>query len=168
MARATSAMEERSADPILQGRGGSSGKSTGLIKVVVQPGQHRFKLKIWSSTLEVKQMMRDINPVPVSWMRLLHNNVELINSQRLIDLVPTHFQGADGAEFGVVFLLACIHLAHAHLLAQGATPLTAPPRRVPPNHEPNRSHAQRKMYPGAWSLTSARSRPCAGAKSKRL
>lgn len=34
-------------------------------------------------------MIRDVNPVPVSYMRLLHNNVELINSQRLIDLVPT-------------------------------------------------------------------------------
>lgn len=93
-------MEERSADPILQGRGSASGKSSGAIKVTVQPGSHRIKLRIWSSALEVKQQMREVNPVPVSWMRLLHNNVELLNSERLIDLVPTVKRGGRGSSDG--------------------------------------------------------------------
>ena len=84
-------MEERSADPVLQrrqhGHGASSGKRQ-MIKVTVQPGGHQIKLRIWSSTLEVKQQMGARLGGHVSWMRLLHNNVELLNSQLLIDLVP--------------------------------------------------------------------------------
>mmetsp|Transcript_26223 Transcript_26223/g.66558 ORF Transcript_26223/g.66558 Transcript_26223/m.66558 type:complete len:707 (+) Transcript_26223:65-2185(+) len=84
-------MEERSADPVLQrrqhGHGASSGKRQ-MIKVTVQPGGHQLKLRIWSSTLEVKQQMGARLGGHVSWMRLLHNNVELLNSQLLIDLVP--------------------------------------------------------------------------------
>ena len=76
-------MEERSANAVLQGRKG--GKSSGLIKVTVEPGRHRLKLRVWSSTLEVKQAVQSSNPVPVSWQRLFLNNVELLNSQRLID-----------------------------------------------------------------------------------
>ena len=41
-------MDERSADPVLQGRKGV--KSSGLIKVTVEPGRHRLKLRVWSST----------------------------------------------------------------------------------------------------------------------
>ena len=59
-----------------------------MIKVTVQPGGHQLKLRIWSSTLEVKQQMGARLGGHVSWMRLLHNNVELLNSQLLIDLVP--------------------------------------------------------------------------------
>ena len=83
-------MEERSADPILQrqhGQGATNGKRQ-MIKVTVQPGGHQIKLRIWSSTLEVKQQMGARLQGHVSWMRLLHNNVELLNSQLLIDLVP--------------------------------------------------------------------------------
>ena len=71
-----------------------------MIKVTVQPGSHKIKLRIWSSTLEVKQQMREVNPVPVSWMRLLHNNVELLNSQRLIDLVPSVKRNSRGPSEG--------------------------------------------------------------------
>ena len=53
-------MEERSADPILQrrqhGQGATNAKRQ-MIKVTVQPGGHQIKLRIWSSTLEVKQQM---------------------------------------------------------------------------------------------------------------
>uniref|UniRef100_A0A7S0DV09 PI3K/PI4K catalytic domain-containing protein n=1 Tax=Phaeocystis antarctica TaxID=33657 RepID=A0A7S0DV09_9EUKA len=84
-------MEERSADPILQrrqhGQGATNAKRQ-MIKVTVQPGGHQIKLRIWSSTLEVKQQMGARLQGHVSWMRLLHNNVELLNSQLLIDLVP--------------------------------------------------------------------------------
>ena len=83
-------MEERSADPILQrqhGQAPTNGKRQ-MIKVTVQPGGHQIKLRIWSSTLEVKQQMGARLQGHVSWMRLLHNNVELLNSQLLIDLVP--------------------------------------------------------------------------------
>jgi len=71
-----------------------------MIKVTVQPGGHQIKLRIWSSTLEVKQQMGARLQGHVSWMRLLHNNVELLNSQRLIDLVPnvkpSSRRGSDG------------------------------------------------------------------------
>ena len=93
-------MEERSADPILQhGKSPASGKRQ-MIKVTVQPGGHQIKLRIWSSTLEVKQQLGEASSVPVSWMRLLHNNVELLNSQLLIDLVPNVRQPRRGASDG--------------------------------------------------------------------
>ena len=86
-------MEERSADPILQGRGSASGKSSGAIKVTVQPGSHRIKLRIWSSALEVKQQMREVNPVPVSWMRRLHNRNSISSYVFYIFL---YFKGSRG------------------------------------------------------------------------
>ena len=159
-------MEERSADPILQGRGGSSGKATGLIKVVVQPGNHRLKLRVWSSTLEVKQMIRDITPAPVSYMRLLHNNVELINSQRLIDLVPTSKEltarssGSSSSSRGSISRTLTLWLK--------VPPRSAPRPRVTPDHQPNRPACPPEMYPRAKEPDLRPLASRTGAKSKRL
>tara|TARA_B110001452_G_scaffold123807_1_gene102681 strand:- start:915 stop:1346 length:432 start_codon:yes stop_codon:yes gene_type:complete len=139
-------MEERSADPILQGRSGSSsGKATGLIKVVVQPGNHRLHLRVWSSTLEVKQMIRDINPVPVSYMRLLHNNVELINSQRLIDLVPTSKERTARSSGSSSSSRASISRTLTLWLKVPSRSAQRP--RVPHNRQPNRPARPPEMYP---------------------
>ena len=78
---------ERSADGVY---GRDSSKKGSSIKLVVQPGSMRFSMRPWSSSLEVKQRLREHagGLVQVGWMRLFHNSRELHNGQRLIDLLP--------------------------------------------------------------------------------
>ena len=78
---------ERSADGVY---GRDSSKKGSSIKLVVQPGSMRFSMRPWSSSLEVKQRLREHagGLVQVGWMRLFHNSKELHNAQRLIDLLP--------------------------------------------------------------------------------
>lgn len=79
---------ERSADGVY---GRDSSKKGSSIKLIVQPGSMRFSMRPWSSTLEVKQRLREHagGLVQVGWMRLFHNSRELHNGQRLIDLLPS-------------------------------------------------------------------------------
>lgn len=57
------------------------------MKVVVEPGSHRFIMRAWCSTAEVKQRLQHATGCSFSWMRLFHGNAEIHNSQRLIELL---------------------------------------------------------------------------------
>jgi len=141
-------MEERSADPILQRQHGQGATKRQMIKVTVQPGGHQIKLRIWSSTLEVKQQMGARLQGHVSWMRLLHNNVELLNSQLLIDLVPNvkpprrgarDSSGGHGSPSRSLTFWLKVRLPRTIALRAQRGPSATPPAHptAPPPHHPS-------------------------------
>lgn len=78
--------EERSADAAPSCS--RTPKGSGRIRVRIEPGKQRLLMRAWSTTLELKQRLREEHAVPVQWMRLFHGSTgpELHNSQRLIEL----------------------------------------------------------------------------------
>ena len=61
-------------------------RQAGHVKLVVQPGNLKFALRPWATISEVKQRLRELANVPVSWQRLFCDGVEVGPNTRLIDL----------------------------------------------------------------------------------
>ncbi|EOD26361.1 hypothetical protein EMIHUDRAFT_450250 [Emiliania huxleyi CCMP1516] len=86
-ARGARRVEERSADNAYSRS--ARHKATSHIRLLVQPGAHRLRVRAWCSAIDVKQRLRDACGVPVGFIRLFHGPRELPNLARMIDLLPS-------------------------------------------------------------------------------
>jgi len=78
--------EERSADAVLLGR---APRQSGKVRIAIAPLELQLSMRYHNTILEVKQRVQEQCHAKLNWMRLFAHSTELLNGQRLIELIPS-------------------------------------------------------------------------------